>query len=239
MNYRMTINVVGGSASTAFALDDPDSAWPALVARQFNAEVRQESQSGLTMVRSLDLIDSLPQADILILHLGTSVAWPKPVIELGARFGMDFHNETAFHQTPHGFSGRLGVRLSKQVRLRLRNSIKYLLFIVGAYRPKISIREIEDQVKAVLALSTKRAKRVVWIQHRSLQTMRLLIERSVYERYYRRLVRAVRANVNDSFEFIELERSFLVGRNYLLDGVHLSEEGHSRLAEIVGAKISP
>jgi lysophospholipase L1-like esterase len=110
---------------------------------------------------------------------------------------------------------------------------------VGAYRPKISIREIEDQVKAVLALSTKRAKRVVWIQHRSLQTMRLLIERSVYERYYRRLVRAVRANVNDSFEFIELERSFLVGRNYLLDGVHLSEEGHRRIAEIVGAKISP
>lgn len=239
MKVRMTINVVGGSASTAFALDDPDSAWPALLARHFNAEVRQESQGGLTMVRSLDLIDSLPHADLLILHLGTSVAWPKPVIELGARFGMDFHNETAFHQPPHGFSGRFSERFRKQLRLRLRNLIKYLLFIVGAYRPKISIREIEDQVNAVLALSTKRAKRVVWIQHRSLQTMRLFVERSVYERYYRKLVRAVRAHVSDSFEFIELDRSFLIGKNYLVDGVHLSEEGHRRIAEILEAKIAP
>ena len=233
MNSRLTINVVGGSASTAYALPDPETAWPGLIRRELGAEIRHKTQGGLTMVRSLDLIDSLPPADVLILHLGTSVAWPNPVIKLGVHLGMDLHNETAFHQPPHPYSGRLLVRAEKMVKLRIRNLIKYLLFLIGAYRPKISIREIEDQVRAVLAISSKRAARVIWIQHRSLQTMRLVIERNIYDRYYRKLVRAVHVNIPDGVEFLELSSDFLVPQNYLDDGVHLSEAGHREIALMV------
>lgn len=233
MNSKVSINVVGGSASTAYALSDPSLAWPELVRSELGVEINHATRGGLTLVRSIDLIDDLPPADVLVLHFGTSVAWPSPVVRIGMRLGMEMHNETLFHQPPYPYGGGVAIRIRKNLRLRLRNAIKYFLFFIGAYRPKISVREIEDQVRTVLTISKKNALRVIWIQHRSLQSMRLIVERFVYQRYYRRLVRAINANLRAGVEFIELEPSFMVPANYLLDGVHLSEKGHAEIARIV------
>lgn len=208
-----------------------------MIRRELDLELHHRSQGGLTLVRSIDLIDDLPRAEVLVLHFGTSVAWPSPVVRIGMRLGMEMHNETAFHQPPHPYQGGILPRLRKQARLRLRNAMKYLLFFAGAYRPKVSVREIDDQVRAVLAISTKRADRVIWIQHRSLQSMRLFVERTVYRRYYRRLVRAINDNLQSGVELIELDSAFMVSANYLLDGVHLSEKGHAEIARVILERI--
>lgn len=78
---------MGGSASTAFALPDEKLGWPTLVKKLLpKSELHQSEQRNLTLVRSIDLINNLPESDVLILHYGTSVAWPTPVVDLGHKY---------------------------------------------------------------------------------------------------------------------------------------------------------
>ena len=231
LNHIIRINVVGGSATTAFALPDEKWGWPTLVKELIpKSELHHSAQGNLTLVRSIDIINNLPESDVLVIHYGTSVAWPSPVVDLGHKFGMELHNEAAFHQPPKPYSGPPSVKIKKKVRLRLRNFIKYLLFFVGAYKPKVSIREIEDQVRAVLAIASKHTSRIIWVQHRSLQSMRILVERKMYNRYYKRFIAAIKENAPDNLTLVELGPDFLISENYLMDGVHLSEQGHYVLA---------
>ena len=229
---------MGGSATTAFALPDEKWAWPTLVGELIpKSQVQHSSQAGLTLVKSISLINNLPQSEVLVLHFGTSVGWPIPLVEVGYKFGFEIHNEAAFHQPPKPYSGPPSVKIKKKVRLRLRNLIKYLLFFVGAYKPKVSIREIEDQVRAVLAIASKHTSRIIWVQHRSLQSMRILVERKMYNRYYKRFIAAIKENAPDNLTLVELGPDFLIPENYLMDGVHLSEQGHyvlaHRLADLI------
>ena len=213
-------------------------AWPRLLQDLIpNSKVEQSAQGNLTLVRSIDLINNLPESDVLILHFGTSVAWPSPVVNLGHKFGFQLHNEVAFHQPPKPYSGTATVKLKKKVRLRVRNLLKYGLFFMGAYKPRVSIREIEDQVNAVISIASRRATRIIWIQHQALQSMRIVVERKTYNRYYKRFVGAIKENAPPNLELMELDSSFLVSENYLMDGVHLSENGHyvlaHRIAEVI------
>lgn len=222
---------MGGSASTAFALPEEKWGWPTIVKELIpKSELHQSAQGNLTLVRSIDLINNLPESDVLILHYGTSVAWPTPVVDLGHKFGMELHNEAAFHQPPKPYSGTPAVKMKRKVRLRLRNLIKYGLFFTGAYRPKVSIREIEDQVRAVIAIASKRTSRIIWVQHHSLQSMRIVVERKMYNRYYKHFISAIKENAPANLTLVEMGSDFLISENYLMDGVHLSELGHYVLA---------
>ncbi|MBU6164429.1 MAG: hypothetical protein KGO99_05505 [Actinomycetales bacterium] len=241
MNHLIRINVVGGSATTAFALPDEKWAWPTLLGELIpKSEVQHSSQKGLTLVRSLELISNLPECEVLVLHFGTSVGWPLALVKVGYRYGLQVHNEFGFHQPPKPYSGTPSVKMKKKIRLRFRNMIKYLLFFAGAYRPKVSIREIEDQVRAVIAIASKRTSRIIWVQHRSLQSMRIIVERKMYQRYYKRFIAAINSNAPANLTLVELDSDFLISENYLMDGVHLSEQGHyvlaHRLAELIKAQ---
>ena len=238
----LSINVIGGSASAAHALPDESSSWPRLLERQLKSQeidlqISHRCQGGLTLVRSIELIGDSSPSEILILHFGTSVAWPSPLVRIGHRFGFETHNEYAFHQPPYRYSGSWSHKAARWMRLRVRNFIKYLLFLAGVYRPRNSIREVRDQVNAVISLARTKADRVIWIQHRSLQSKRIFLERAIYSRYYKRVISAVSEIGGESVTLIELPPDFLSGENYLVDGVHLSELGHSRLAERIHEKI--
>lgn len=197
----------------------------------------QRCQGGLTLVRSIELIGDLFTSDILVLHFGTSVAWPSPLVRIGHRFGFETHNEFALHQPPYRYHGSSMHKALKMSKLRVRNLFKYLLFMVGAYRPRNSIREVTDQVNAVLSQARKKADRIIWVQHRSLQSKRIFLERAIYSRYYKRVIKAVSEVAGETLLLLELPETFLIGENYLLDGVHLSELGHSRLAGIIRTKL--
>lgn len=224
--------MIGGSASSAFALPDEKLAWPNLLEQSLSGiKVNHHAQGLLTMSQSIELISNLSKSDILILHFGTSVGWPSPVVEVGLKLGLDVHNEAALHQPPLKYSGTPQRRLRKNLKLRTRNFLKYVLYFVGGYKPRTSIREVEDQVRAVLSVATKRATNVIWIQHQSLQSMRIAVERKVYAKYYDRLVKAIKSHSSERTRLVELEPAFLTSENFLLDGIHLSELGHRRIAE--------
>ena len=111
--------------------------------------------------------------------------------------------------------------------------MKYLLYFAGLYKSRISRREIEDQINAVVHLARHQSKRIMWIQHQALQNRRIFLERRSYKRYYKEILRALEKYKSPEFTVITLPDSFLKQENYLLDCVHLSEAGHQEMYKLV------
>lgn len=111
--------------------------------------------------------------------------------------------------------------------------MKYLLFFTGLYKSRISRREIDDQIRAVVQLAKHQSKRIMWIQHQALQNRRIFLERLSYERYYKEIERSLQKYKSADFTVITLPETFLTQENYLLDCVHLSEQGHREMYKIV------
>ena len=234
---RKLVQIIGGSASTAYALDEGQLPWPDLISKRFpNLEIRHINQPLMTLVQSMNHIQDLEKSDLLVLHFGTSVGWPEPVVKIGHKFGMGLHNDHSFQQPPKNYSGTLKRRLGKSLKLKIRNLIKYLLFILGLYKPRASLREMGDQVGVVARVAREKATTVIWIQHQSIQTSRIVLERSLYRRYYREIIDALSPLVSENFRVLQLPMNFLRADNFLLDGVHLAAQGHKELAELIEEK---
>jgi hypothetical protein len=75
----------------------------------------------------------------------------------------------------------------------------------------------------------------MWVQHQALQSRRIFVERRSYQKYYKEIISALEKYESPNFALITLPEEFLVQENYLLDCIHLSEEGHRKLVEILRA----
>lgn len=233
MENQQSITVLGGSAASSFN-DAESKSWPNLLKASLppTIDFRIETRPGLTFVRALNELLDFPNEDLLILHFGTSIGWPVPLVRIGHRLGIDFTSEFGLHQSAYR-SSRFHRRLRKALRARFRNSVKYVLYFLGLYKTRVSRREIEDQIAAVVHLASKQSKRIMWVQHQALQNRRIYLERRSYKKYYKEILRALEKHKSEKFKLITLPESFLVQENYLLDCIHLSEKGHRTLADIL------
>jgi hypothetical protein len=225
--------VLGGSAASSFS-DDQDLSWPYLLKASLPSHIEfgVETRGGLTFVRAISELADFPDEDLLILHFGTSIGWPTSVVQLGHKLGVDFTSEFAFHQ-PAYRSSSFKTRIKRAFKVRIRNTVKYLLFFTGRYKSRISRREIDDQIKAVVQLAKSQSKRIIWIQHQALQNRRIFLERRSYQRYYKEIIQSLEKYKSEDFQLLTLPNEFLVQENYLLDSVHLSRRGHQELHRLV------
>ena len=225
--------MLGGSAASSFN-DDKEKSWPYLLKTALPKEInfRVETRGGLTFVRAITELADFPDEDLLVFHFGTSIGWPVSLVKAGHRLGIDFTGEFGFHQPAFASQSR-EKRLKRAAKVRFRNAVKYLLYFSGLYKSRISRREIEDQIEAVVHLAKHQSKRIMWIQHQALQNRRIFLERRSYERYYNEILRALEKYRSPEFTVITLPDSFLKQENYLLDCVHLSETGHREMYKLV------
>ena len=225
--------MLGGSAASSFN-DDKEKSWPYLLKTALPKEInfRVETRGGLTFVRAITELADFPDEDLLVFHFGTSIGWPVSLVKAGHRLGIDFTGEFGFHQPAFASQSR-AKRLKRAAKVRFRNAVKYLLYFFGLYKSRISRREVEDQIEAVVHLARHQSKRIMWIQHQALQNRRIFLERRSYERYYKEILRALEKYKSPEFTVITLPDSFLKQENYLLDCVHLSETGHREMYKLV------
>ena len=225
--------MLGGSAASSFN-DDKEKSWPYLLKTALPKEInfRVETRGGLTFVRAITELADFPDEDLLVFHFGTSIGWPVSLVKAGHRLGIDFTGEFGFHQPAFASQSR-EKRLKRAAKVRFRNAVKYLLYFSGLYKSRISRREIDDQIEAVVHLAKHQSKRIMWIQHQALQNRRIFLERRSYERYYNEILRALEKYKSPEFTVITLPDSFLKQENYLLDCVHLSETGHREMYKLV------
>ena len=233
MERQQSITVLGGSAASSFS-DDQSKSWPYILKAKLpeSIEFRIETRPGLTFVRALNELLDFPNEDLLILHFGTSIGWPVSIVRAGHRLGIDFTSEFGLHQ-PAYRSSQFMRRLKRALKMRFRNIVKYLLYFLGLYKTRVSRREIEDQINAVVHLASKQSKRIMWVQHQALQNRRIYLERRSYEKYYKEILRALEKYESEQFKLVVLPDSFLIQDNYLLDCIHLSEKGHQVIAEML------
>ncbi len=233
MERLQSITVLGGSAASSFN-DDKEKSWPYLLKASLPSHIdfRVETRGGLTFVRAISELADFPNEDLLVFHFGTSIGWPVSVVRAGHRLGIDFTSEFGFHQ-PAFASHKWSKRMKRDLKVRFRNTVKYALYFTGLYKSRISRREIDDQIKAVVRLAKHQSKRIMWIQHQALQNRRIFLERRSYERYYKEIERSLQKYKSPEFTVITLPDSFLKQENYLLDCVHLSEQGHREMYKIV------
>ena len=225
--------MLGGSAASSFN-GDATKSWPYLLKASLPAEIdfRVHTRGGLTFVRAITELADFPDEDLLIFHFGTSIGWPVSVVKAGHRLGIDFTGEFGFHQPAFESKSRAR-RLKKAAKRTFRNTVKYGLYFTGLYKSRISRREIDDQISAVVRLAQHQSKRIMWIQHQALQNRRIFLERRSYKRYYSEILRALEKYKSPEFTVITLPDDFLRQENYLLDCVHLSEAGHREMYTIV------
>jgi len=233
LEHQRSITVLGGSAASSFS-DTSKKSWPYLLKAELpqDIEFRVETVGGLTFVRALNVLLDYPNEDLLILHFGTSIGWPVSVVKYGHKFGVDFASESGLHQPAYKSKGFLR-KIKQDLRMRVRNTIEYILFGVGLYKSRISRHEIVDQIDAVVHLASKQSKRIMWVQHQALQNRRIFVERRSYQKYYREILAAPVKYESPNFALITLPDEFMVQENYLLDCIHLSEQGHRELATIL------
>ena len=233
MESLKSITILGGSAASSFN-GPQEVSWPYLLKASLPDDIlfKIETRGGLTFVRAITELADFPDEDLLILHFGTSIGWPVSIVRTGHRMGIDFTSEFGFHQPAYS-SSTLGRRIKRGLKVRFRNAIKYLLFFSGLYKSRISRREIDDQIRAVVQLAKHQSKRIMWIQHQALQNRRIYLERRSYKRYYSEILKSLEKYRAPDFTIVTLPDDFLVQENYLLDCVHLSENGHQELFKIV------
>ena len=231
---RLKITVIGGSASNNFG-NPPDSlGWPELLAKNLtqSADLTHVSRGGLTFVRGMSEIAEIDSADVLIMHFGTSIGWPISIVKAGTVMGIDFASDHGFNQ-PTGISKVKSHRVKNCFKRGFRNSVKYLLFFTGQYKPRASRRELQDQVEAVIHLAQHKTDRLIWIQHRAFLNHRIWLEKWVYERYYKKIMKTLNGLGVQGVSVLTIPDEFMVAENYLFDCVHLSSKGHERLEKLV------
>lgn len=231
---RLKISVIGGSASNNFG-NAPDSlAWPELLAKNLaqSADLTHVSRGGLTFVRGMNEIAEIDSTGVLIMHFGTSIGWPISLVKTGTAMGIDFASDHGFNQ-PTGISTKRTRRVKNFFKRSFRNIVKFVLFFTGQYKPRASRRELKDQIEAVIHLAQHKTDRLIWIQHRAFLNHRIWLEKWVYERYYKQIMKTLDGLGLKEVTVLEIPDEFMVAENYLFDCVHLSSKGHERLEKLV------
>jgi lysophospholipase L1-like esterase len=115
--------------------------------------------------------------------------------------------------------------------------LKLVFFPFGLYRPRQSLEDLPDLVTAIQHLAEKKSGLIIWVQHHSLSYAKLWLERKIYSRFYKDIIKEIYTHQSPHFKIITLEKSFLVQENFLLDGLHLSALGHQRMADLIYSEI--
>ena len=231
---RLKITVIGGSASNNHGNAPDTLAWPELLAKNLeqSADLTHVGRGGLTFVRGMNEISEINSAEVLIMHFGTSVGWPISIIKAGTVMGIDFATDHGLNQ-PSGVSKVKKRRIKNLFKRSFRNGVKYVLFFTGLYKPRASRRELSDQIEAVINLAQHKTDRLIWIQHRAFLNHRIWLEKWVYERYYKKIMKTLNGLGVQGVSVLTIPDEFMVAENYLFDCVHLSSKGHERLEKLV------
>ena len=234
----LAVKILGGSIVSNYGLPSGEQSIGEVLAKKNKIINVKQDQSigGLTFSQAIPVIERSDVADIFVLYFGTSVGWPRISRKMIGHLQPELLKPTSFH-LPVYKSEVFYNRFKAKLRYFERNVLKLVFFPFGLYRPRQSLEDLPDLVTAIQHLAEKKSGLIIWIQHYSLNYARLWLERKIYSRYYREIIKEISTYQSPHFRIITLEKSFLVQENFLLDGLHLNALGHQRMADLIYSEI--
>ena len=234
----LAVKILGGSIVSNYGLPSGQQSVGEVLAKKNKIIYVKQDQSisGLTFSQAIPVIESLNTTDVLVLYFGTSVGWPRISRKMEDHLRPELLKQTSFH-LPVYKSEVFYNRFKAKLRHFERNVLKLALFPFGLYRPRQSLEDLPDLITAIQHLAEKKASLIIWVQHNSLGYKRLWLERKIYSRFYRDILKQIYTHRSPHFRIKILDKSFLVQENFLIDGVHLSALGHQRVADLIYSEV--
>ena len=198
---------------------------------------REVCVGGLSFSQAIPIVEDFHDTDVIVFYFGTSVGWPRISRKLENHLRPELLESTTFHIPVYKSKKRLN-RVKANIRHLERNLLKYILFPFGLYKPRHSLEDLPHLIEAIEHLAEKRASLTIWVQHNSLGYRRLWLEKRSYQKYYNEIIKTLHSYQSPHFRILTPTKKFLVQENYLLDGVHLSNLGHERMAELINQEIT-
>jgi hypothetical protein len=234
----ISLKIVGGSIISNFGLKTGSKNLTNSILSN-NPQIYLTSEisiGGLSFSQAIPTIDDLNHVDVLVLFFGTSVGWPRISRKMEDHLRPELLTSTTFH-LPVYKSVKFSKRLKAKCRHLERNALKLILFPFGLYKPRHSLEDLPNLIKALDHIAERKSNLIIWVQHNSLGYRRLWLEQKIYKRYYREILQELHKYESPHFRILTPSKDFLVQENYLLDGVHLSEIGHARMGKVISDEI--
>ena len=234
----LAVKLIGGSIISKYGLKNAEQSVGTYL-QKLNKSIyikREQSIGGLTFSQSIPIIEELNDTDVLVLYFGTSVGWPRISRKMEGHLRPDLLESTSFH-IPVYRSKSFRKRVKGKLRHLERNALKIILFPFGLYRPRHSLEDLPNLITAIEHLAERKSHLIIWVQHNSLGYRRLWLERKIYNKYYAEILRSLEKHKSPHFRVLTPHKDFITQENYLVDGVHLSEIGHQRMANLIYAEI--
>ena len=190
----------------------------------------------MSFSQAIPVIEDLQNTDVLVLYFGTSVGWPRISRRMEDHLRPELNLPTSFHLPVHK-SLKFANRFKSKFRHFERNVLKWILFPFGLYKPRHSLEDLPNLIMAIEHLAVKKSHLIIWVQHNSLGYKRLWLERAIYKRYYKEILKTLELYKSPHFRILTPNNGFLIQENYLVDGVHLSEIGHLRMGKLISEEI--
>lgn len=226
--------LIASSLATNYGLNSSGVSYPNLL-RHAGMNFLFEQKNSLLISEASEIIsktDDLPKN--LVIHLGTSVGWPRPIIKLG-ELKFKLHSNPYYFDLPAYQSKTQIGRFKSRMKIQLKRIIKSILFPLGLYRPMTTKSDTVIAIENLLEIVSKKFNRILWIQHMYLLDKKTKIEADIYLNYYNLIIKTISDANLTNLILATPGPDFLNARNYSLDRVHLSPEGHSKLASLISS----
>lgn len=225
-----SVKIVGGSTAAGYGIN-PENAFGKLLSEHLQCGCENYG-SDLLRVKQVSLVlreIELSKDDLLIVMVGIGDGWPQPRGLFLKLLPASWRGPGKLNPaTRHSQNAR------KRVRQRIRHFTKYVFKVIAwstmMFRAPTSLRRFKTDLLELIDLLNSKSVRTVLITPQKPKLYSTWIEIHTIERYSNLVQEAVAKNGNTLIHHFDIDSHIDSKFDVLLDGIHLSESGHKKIA---------
>ncbi len=202
-----------------------------ILKNQYGIDSKMYAEDLIGIRYAIEAVDRIPENSTLVLQIGAGDQI-RTVSKNISRWlpGNLGTSKTALDQ-PLYKSKRQIRQFHNAIKSFLKYLLKSFLLKTPIYRQEISLQEYQEYLLSLACLAEKKRIRVIWVStvkgfYRVPEFLK--VEKEYYSGF--EAFKVIRSQIRSDSCFLDLEE-FILDSDTIVDGFHLNQEGHSKLAE--------
>jgi hypothetical protein len=224
------IYAVGGSTMLGRGCPEASS-YLSILKNQYGIHSKMFAEDLIGIRYAIDVLSEIPKNSTLVLQIGAGdqirMISNKISRWLPGSLGT---SKTALDQPLYKSKRRIR-RFYNEAKSFLKYLLKSFLLKTAIYRQEISLQEYQQYLRTLASLAEKKGMRVIWVS-----TVKgfyrvpdfLKVEKEHYSGV--EAFKVIKSQIRSDSRFLDLE-AFILDSDTIVDGFHLNQKGHSKLAE--------